>query len=233
MSGRPLPSLGPTGGSPEDRHTGGYLLGASGPRDRVPPAPGRMARRRFLITLTKFVLPMAAMALLASIALWPEIEEATLKARLSMNHITGELDGGKLLDARYNGVDEKGRPYTVTAATAWQINPERVGLTMPKGDITLENGTWLMLTSKEGTFVQHLNQLDLVKDVTLYRDDGTTMHTESASIDVKAGAAAGSEPVHAEGPFGVLDAQGFTVMDKGTAIDFPGPAHLVLNGAGH
>jgi len=232
MSGRPLPSLGPTGGS-EDRHTGGYLLGASGPRDRVPPAPRRMARRRFLITLTKLALPMAAMALLASIALWPEIEEATLKARLSMKHITGELDGGKLLDARYNGVDEKGRPYTVTAATAWQIDPERVGLTMPKGDITLENGTWLMLTSKEGTFVQHLNQLDLVKDVTLYRDDGTTMHTESASIDVKAGAAAGSEPVHAEGPFGVLDAQGFTVMDKGTAIDFPGPAHLVLNGAGH
>jgi lipopolysaccharide export system protein LptC len=81
--------------------------------------------------------------------------------------------------------------------------------------------------------MQHLNQLDLVKDVTLYRDDGTTMHTESASIDVKAGAAAGSEAVHAEGPFGVLDAQGFTVMDKGEAIDFPGPAHLVLNGAGH
>jgi lipopolysaccharide export system protein LptC len=90
-----------------------------------------------------------------------------------------------------------------------------------------------MLTSKEGTFMQHLNQLDLVKDVTLYRDDGTTMHTQSASIDVKAGAAAGSEPTHVEGPFGVLDAQGFTVMDKGTAMDFPGPAHLVLNGAGH
>jgi lipopolysaccharide export system protein LptC len=232
MSGRPLASTGPAAG-PEERHTGGYLLGGSGPRDRVPPAPRRIARRRFLITLTKWALPMAAMALLASIALWPEIQEATMKARLEMNHITGEVDGGKLLDARYNGIDEKGRPYTITAATAWQIDPERVGLTMPKGDITLENGTWLMVTSKEGTFMQHLNQLDLVKDVTLYRDDGTTMHTESASIDVKAGAAAGSEPTHVEGPFGVLDAQGFTVMDKGSAIDFPGPAHLILNGAGH
>ena len=69
-----------------------------------------------------------------------------------MNHIAGEVEGGRLIDARYNGVDEKGRPYTVTAATAWQIDPERVGLTMPKGDITLENGTWLMLTSKTGTF---------------------------------------------------------------------------------
>jgi lipopolysaccharide export system protein LptC len=228
MSGRPLVST-----DPEDRHTGGYLLGGSGLRDRVPPAPRRIARRRFLITLTKWILPVTAMALLASIALWPEIRDAAIQSRLRAGNVSGEVDGGKLLDARYNGVDEKGRPYTMTAATAWQIDPERVGLTMPKGDITLENGTWLMVTSKEGTFMQHLNQLDLVKDVTLYRDDGTTLHTQSASVDLKAGAAAGSESVHAEGPFGVLDAQGFTVMDKGAAIDFPGPAHLLLNGAGH
>lgn len=226
MSGRPLTEA-------DDRQTGGYLIGVASTRDRMLPTPGRIARRRFLINLTKWMLPFAAMTLLASIALWPEIQDATTKARLSMNHVSGELDGGKLIDARYNGIDEKGRPYTVTAATAWQIDSERVGLTLPKGDITLENGTWLMLTAKEGTYIQHLNQLDLVKDVTLYRDDGTTMHTASASLDLKAGAAAGSEATHVEGPFGVLDAQGFVVMDKGTAIDFPGPAHVVLNGAGH
>jgi lipopolysaccharide export system protein LptC len=229
MSGRPILST----RSSTERHTGGYLVGAASTRDRMLPSPGGIARRRFLITATKWVLPMAAMGLLALIALWPEISDTTTKARLTLAHVSGEVDGGKLIDARYNGLDEKGRPYTVTAATAWQIDAERVGLTLPKGDITLENGTWLMLTAKEGTFVQHVNQLDLVKDVTLYRDDGTTMHTESASIDVRASAAAGSEPVHVEGPFGVLDAQGFTVMDKGTAIDFPGPAHVVLNGAEH
>jgi lipopolysaccharide export system protein LptC len=227
MSGHPLPTTG------HDEHrTGGYLLGGASTRDRMLPTPRRIARRRFMINVTKWVLPMVAMALLALIALWPEIDAATTKARLAMNNVSGEMEGGKLVDARYNGIDEKGRPYTVTAATAWRIDAQKVGLTLPKGDITLENGTWLMLTSKEGTFIQGLNQLDLVKDVTLYRDDGTTMHTESASIDLKAGAAAGSEPVHVEGPFGVLDAQGFTVMDKGSAIDFPGPAHVILNGAG-
>ena len=228
MSLRPLPTSGH-----DERRSGGYLLGGMSTRDRVLPTPGKIARRRFMINLTKWVLPLVAAALLGLIALWPQIEAATLKAKLAMNHISGEVEGGKLIDARYNGLDEKGRPYTVTAATAWQITPEKVGLTMPKGDITLENGTWLMLNSKEGTFIQHMNQLDLVKDVTLYRDDGTTMHTESASIDTKAGAAAGSEPVHAEGPFGTLDAQGFTLMDKGSAIDFPGPAHVILNGANH
>ena len=53
------------------------------------------------------------MGLLALIALWPEIDAATSKARLAMGRVSGELDGGKLIDARYNGVDEKGRPYTI------------------------------------------------------------------------------------------------------------------------
>jgi lipopolysaccharide export system protein LptC len=228
MSVRPLPVTGHSA-----HRTGGYLLGAANGRNRSPPTQSRIARRRFVINLTKWLLPLAAMGLLSTIALWPEIDAATTKARLAMNHVSGDVEGGKLLDARYNGVDEKGRPYTVTAATAWQIDPQKVGMTLPKGDITLENGTWLMLTAKTGTFIQGLNQLDLVKDVTLYRDDGTTMHTESASIDVKAGGAAGSEPVHVEGPFGVLDAQGFAVMDKGNAIDFSGPAHVILNGVSH
>ncbi len=228
MSVHPLPATGHA-----EHRTGGYLAGGANTRERVPPTQGKIARRRILITLTKWLLPLGAMVLLSMIALWPEIDAATSKARLALNHISGEVQGGKLSDARYNGIDEKGRPYTVTAATAWQIDAQKVGLSMPKGDITLENGTWLMLTAKQGTFIQGLNQLDLVKDVTLYRDDGTTMHTESASIDVKAGAAAGSEPVHVEGPFGTLDAQGFAVMDKGNAIDFSGPAHVVMNGATH
>ena len=53
----------------------------------------------------------------------------------------------------------------------------------------------------------------------------------AASIDLKDGAAAGAEPVHAEGPFGTLDAQGFTVTDKGTSIQFAARRGLVLNGA--
>jgi lipopolysaccharide export system protein LptC len=48
---------------------------------------------------------------------------------------------------------------------------------------------------------------------------------------MRGGAAAGSEPVHVEGPFGILDAQGFTVLDKGATIQFSGPARVTLNSA--
>jgi hypothetical protein len=35
--------------------------------------------------------------------------------------------------------------------------------------------------------------------------------------------------VHAEGQFGTLEAEGFTLTDKGALISFTGPATLVLN----
>jgi len=69
--------------------------------------------------------------------------------------------------------------------------------------------------------------------VHIYRDDGTTLTTSTAAVDLKAGAAAGADMVHAEGPFGTLDAQGFALIDKGAVIQFSGPGRLILNSAQH
>jgi lipopolysaccharide export system protein LptC len=215
-----------------ERRPGAKLVVAAAARIRRLPTTRHLARRHIMITLTKLLLPALALTLLASIALWPEFDRAKEQARQAFRRVSSEIEGAQLIDARYHGVDEKGRPYTLTAATAQQAGPSKVNLTDPKGDITLQNGTWLMLQAKQGVFIQHANQLDLSHDVTLYRDDGTTLVTGSASIDMKNGAAAGAESVHAEGPFGTLDAQGgFTLLDKGATIQFAGPAHLVLNAA--
>ena len=226
MSGRPVPAL-----PPARQGSAARLADAAGARLRRLPNPAALARRRTLIRLTKWLLPAAALALLSLIALWPELDRATDQARLAFRRMSADIGGARLIDARYHAVDDQGRPYTVTAATAQQDGPERINLTAPKGDITLTNGTWLMLQSERGVYMQHAQQLDLSRDVILYRDDGTTLRTASAAINLKDGAAAGADPVHADGPFGTLDAQGFTVVDKGASIQFNGPARVVLNGA--
>ena len=87
-----------------------------------------------------------------------------------------------------------------------------------------------MSQSRTGVYAPHDGQLDLTGDVLLYRDDGMTLTTDTATIDLKAGAATGAERVHAEGPFGTLDAQGFALTDRGGVIQFTGPGRLVLNG---
>jgi len=212
------------------RRPGERLLSSGGGRQRRPPTPGGIARRRLMVTATKWLLPMAALALLSSIALWPEFDRAKEQARLAFNRLGGAVDGAQVTDARYHGVDERNRPYTITATTAVQADQDRVNLTDPKGDVALQNGTWMMVQADKGVFMQRQNLLDLAGRVFLYRDDGTTMRTATATIDLKSGAATSADPVHAEGPFGVLDAVGFTVTDKGAVAQFPGPARLVMNG---
>jgi lipopolysaccharide export system protein LptC len=215
----------------EATRTGGYLSIVSRRGLRRVPTAGGIARRRWLINASKFLLPAAAVLLLASIALWPEFNRVTDKARLTMQGLRATVDGARVTNAHYNGVDERGRPFTVTAATATQRDADRIDLTVPIADITLENGTWINVKSRLGVFMRKAEQLDLSEDVVLYRDDGTTMTTSNATVDMREGAASGAAATHVEGPFGTLDADaGFTTVEKGAAIQFWGPAHVELNG---
>jgi len=231
-----VPSHGAPQGAPPARELPAQLVrmdrlsAAGAARVRQAPTASRIARRRLIVTLTKWLLPFGALLLLASVALWPEIARIKDQGRITFRRVFSvEPDSGRMKEPRYQGVDERGRPYTVTADSALQSGPLHIDLVEPKGDLVPENGGWIMVQSHEGVYIQRAGQLDLSHDVVLYRDDGTVMRTQSAAVDVKQGAAAGNDMTHAEGPFGVLDAQGFTLIDKGAAIQFHGPARLILN----
>jgi lipopolysaccharide export system protein LptC len=215
---------------PSSTRTGGYLAIVSRRGVRQVPTHGGMLRRRLMINASKFVLPAVAVLLLSSIALWPELNTSADRARFSFHGISASLDGARLTDAHYSGVDEHGRPYTVTAATATQHDADRIDMSDPDADMTLENGTWLNVKSKQGVYMRKDQQLDLSHDVVLYRDDGTTMTTAAATVAMKDGAASSSMPTHVEGPFGTIDATGFTTQEKGAMIQFWGPVRVELNG---
>ena len=193
-----------------------------------PPSGRAIAGRRRFVMWAKRVLPLLAVLLLATVMLWPQITRQldigrTAKATLR------EIQEGRLSRLRYHGVDDRNQPYTVTAEEAQQVGPERINLVSPKADVLSENGTWSLVVSEHGVFLQHANQLDLSGHVVIYRDNGVTLKTPTAAVDLKAGAAAGSEHTHAEGPFGTLDAQGFALVDKGAVVQFSGKSRLLLN----
>lgn len=206
-----------------------HLLGLG--QARPMPSAASLARRRFAVRWAKRLLPFFGLALLASVALWPDFENGVAGQRISYHLDSGASGaGGRLVDARYSSVDDKGEPYTLTATTAVQRGPNRINLSAPKGDITLHSGSWIMLAARRGVYAQRSRQLDLSGNVTLYRDDGTTLRSSNTTVDLAAGAAASGVPVSAEGPFGTLDATGYALLDGGQVIQFSGPARLVLNG---
>ena len=222
---------------------------------RVPDSVS-IARRRLLLRWTKWVLPMGALLLLASIAAWPEIQRSLGSARLGLAQATRvRLDSGRMLGPRYRGFDGHDRPYMITADEAQQVSapapPEQAGaqkgiqpgggaqpdsdqgdridLTRPVADSLTQGGDWIRISALYGVYTQHAQILDMIHDVSLYRNDGIMMSSPLADFDVKRGIVASDAWVHAEGPFGVLDAQGYVLSQRDGLAQFRGPARLVLN----
>ncbi|NKC29711.1 LPS export ABC transporter periplasmic protein LptC [Falsiroseomonas selenitidurans] len=202
-------------------------------RERRAPSAGQLARRRILVAVAKRMLPLAAVGLLAAVALWPEFDGAAERGRVAFRRVTQAVpEALRIVDPRYQGVDEQNRPYTVTASVATQGGDEEVVvLDAPRADLLMADQAWVYLESRKGRFDRPTNKLDLAGQVTVHHDDGTQFVTESAAIDLRAGNASGDEPVAAQGPFGTLTAQGFRLYERGQVVVFTGQSRVVLEGA--
>lgn len=195
-------------------------------------APGarELARRQAMLRWAKWVLPSLALLLLSSIAIWPEIDRMLNASHAALTEATRlKLESGNLEGAIYRSVDTHDRPFMVTARTAHQIDEDRIDLISPAADMLSQNGSWLFLQSENGVYMQHEQILDLTDEVTLYRDDGLMMRGPVADTDVRAGVITSDSWVHAEGPFGVLDAKGYWLSQHDSIAQFRGPGRLILN----
>jgi len=184
-----------------------------------------------MVGALKWRVPGAGVALLLIIAIWPELEGAEERARVSFRRVAQTApEAVRIVAPRYQGVDEQSRPFTVTASVATQgQNQDIVDLAAPRADLLMTDG-WVLLESREGRLDKARNHLDLRGEVTLWHDGGNLLVTEEAAIELKEGAASGDKPVAAQGPFGTLVSEGFRLYDKGAVIVFTGQSRALLEG---
>jgi lipopolysaccharide export system protein LptC len=202
--------------------------------DGASDGPGRHRHSRTysrFVSLMKFLLPVAALAVIVLVVAWPHINTRDLKFRLGITvmKLTGS-DDPSMINPRYVGTDSDNQPFSITADLARNITEKgmRVTLVMPKADITLEDGTWLVLTANDGEYSREEKALNLAGQVNLYHDSGYEFRTERAAIDLTTGTALSNDPVSGQGPFGRLAAAGFRMMNKGKVIHFLGKSKLTL-----
>lgn len=186
-----------------------------------------------LIGVLKTLLPSFAIGMVLLIFAWPQInvESERFGIGLGVSELAADYaDSLSMLNARFDGVDAEGRPFSLSADEASQPSSvnEIVDLSLPKGDITLNDGTWLALTAKTGKYDRQGNTLDLAGAVSLFHDQGFELQTETAAVDLEAGRAEGSDPVKGHGPFGQLLSEGFRVEDSGDTIVFTGRSRMIL-----
>ncbi len=123
-------------------------------RLRRAPTPGALWRRRVTVQAAKVLLPVLALGLLSAIAFWPELEGGGDGSRVSFRRtVEPRPEALRVVNPHYRGLDEQGRPYTVTAAVGQQVGAEEIlDLTEPRGDILLTDGAWVFLRADRGRF---------------------------------------------------------------------------------
>ncbi|OHC80498.1 MAG: hypothetical protein A3G73_04425 [Rhodospirillales bacterium RIFCSPLOWO2_12_FULL_67_15] len=195
------------------------------------PGPLRRGGYSRFVAIAKLVLPLAAAALLALVWAWPSLRGTELRFRLGFSDfVTRETAGPSMINPRYVGTDRHQQPFSITSEVARNsaIDRMKIDLDVPKGDIVLNDGTWLMLTAETGVYARTAKTLDLLGGVTLFHDSGYEIRTDSASVDLEKGTAESDRPVHGQGPFGDLRSEGFVLLDKGKVIHFTGKSKLVI-----
>lgn len=199
-------------------------------RRREMPSAAAMARRRFAIAAAKRLLPAAALLLLGVVLFWPEIDGSPDQGRLAFRReAQPRPEALRVVEPVYRGIDEAGRPYTVSAGVAQQPGAAEVlDLAAPVADMVMTDGHWVHLRAETGRYDRPAARLDLAGAVTLHHDDGTRLETPAAQVLLDEGTAQGDAPVAAQGPFGTLTAEGFRVLERGAVIVFTGAARAVL-----
>lgn len=188
-----------------------------------------------IIRKLRWVLPIAALGILAALLIWPKIELEISEKRFAPTKVDKAIlekaaTENRLANANFSSVDAKGRPFSIRAVEAVQDtkNPDNVNLKTPSGTLKIDDTTDMTADALKGIYQQKDQILTLNENVVLTRSDGTVMKTAQMVINLMTNDASTDVPVTITGPQGQLEAKAMTMKNSGAVTIFKGPAKLIL-----
>lgn len=183
------------------------------------------------VDLMRWLLPLAALVLIAVLIGWPGRDSGDGNLTLSFVKLGRQDESLRMISPRYVGTDSHGQPFVITAdaATQDEADQDLITLDAVEADVTLEDGRWIVLQSPTGLYNRREETLHLNEWVNIYSDDGHQFNARNVKLDLADGLASSISPVHGQGPMGLLDAQGFKVLDGGKRTRFEGGVKLTID----
>jgi lipopolysaccharide export system protein LptC len=186
----------------------------------------RWRRRSRVIHVLRIVLPALIALILAALAAMVGYNSFTARP----THPASSNDPIRLVNPRFVGRDDRGRPYVLTAASATRDNQEyqKVYLDRPALVLDDQGPDPLRITAAKGVYHEDTRKLEVSGGVRLA---GATAAFDTAAslFDTRTGELVGSGPIHGAGPLGEIEAKSYGVYDKGARMVFKGGVHTVLN----
>jgi len=181
----------------------------------------------------RFLLPTLALALVALVVLWPQLNGGyggLIMPMLKSGDVAGPADAMRMANPRYVGQTEKAEPYAITADSA-RLDPadaDRIHLQRMDAKITTAKRRDVRLLAQNGVYHRSVEELDLGGGLELTTADGYRFVTESAHVDLGNGRVTGERPITGSGPAGDLSADRFEISRGGEVLYFEGDVKVVI-----
>jgi len=193
----------------------------------------RKVRRGKSVRLLKVALPLVVFVTLGYVGYWWLESRGTIVDPTLLQGVPTDAQKKAevtVQDVKYDGKDDKGRPFSITAVSASHVDGDdrHISLKKPLADITMSSGAYVALTANDGLLDRDADIITLNGDVTLFHDNGLSFQTDSATINLKEKTAQGSDVVEGQNGDGELVSQGFRVRDDGDTIEFTGKAYMKI-----
>jgi len=188
----------------------------------------RMQVHTRVVRVLRWLAPATIVALLAVIGAYVAAE-AVRSSHAGMKDTPTEI---RMVNPHFLGRDDQGRAYNMFARAAQRedADMQRVDLTAPVMVMDIDSPHPKTLTADHGVYDERTRILHLTGHVRIDDSAASTIATNDAIVDTKAGVVSGLAPVAANSPTGAIQAGSYTAIEKGQHVILHGGVHGQLKG---
>jgi lipopolysaccharide export system protein LptC len=136
----------------------------------------------------------------------------------------------QLVSPRLTGVDDKGRPFAITAASAVRDPQQyqRVVLKEPVLTVDEKGPDHLKITGRDGVYNEGTRKLEVTNGVQVASARGS-VQTNQSVFDTKTGEVVGNGPIQTAVGGNTTSAGSYAVTDKGRQVIYKGGVRSRIN----
>jgi lipopolysaccharide export system protein LptC len=178
-------------------------------------------RRSRRVLLARVVLPVAMVALLATVGGQVAWRSFTAGDRHPRPSDKAQI---RMLSPRFYGQSSDGKPFIITARSAVrdETDIKRVFLDAPTLTMGVGSPAPTRSTADRGVYLEDSLKLQLYGNVRMDDGAGYRFASDEAMVDTRNGNTTGETELQGEGPTGQVQSNAYSVYDKGDRIIFRG-----------
>ena len=187
----------------------------------------------FFVRFLKIVLPVGVIGLLGYLLLTPLSHNKEVSFLLDKNKVATAPERLKTQAARYQGVDDQGRAFTVEADRAVQKTSQVpiVDITGVRAQMQLKDGP-AHVVADSGRYHMDQQKMDVDGPVHVTAADGYRLETRNVTVDLNNHSLSGQQGVEGHMPLGRFTASTMAADIRNRHVILGGRAHLHIDQGG-